>query len=138
MWGADDPFVLKRLEGISTKPILSVANYLSLDADCIVAGSTDRSIRFYETVSMDEVMKTTMEKKNVSLVAVSGMSPEGDDPIIVTGGKDSVIQVWNPTASTPQHVIKLPTSEVKALAVYQGSRTLIAIGTRDSKVLIWD
>eukprot|EP01037_Dinobryon_pediforme_P046623 gene46623-60039_t len=66
------------------------------------------------------------------------MSPEGDDPIIVTGGKDSVIQVWNPTASAPQHVIKLPTSEVKALAVYQGSRTLIAIGTRDSKVLIWD
>lgn len=138
MWGEDDPFVLKRLEGISSKPILSVANYISLDADCIVAGSTDRTIRFYDTQTMDEVMKTTMDKKNVSIVAVSGMSPEGDDPIIVTGGKDSVIQVWNPEAGTIEKVIKLPTSEVKSLAVYQGSRTLIAIGTRDSKVLIWD
>jgi WD40 repeat protein len=138
MWGEEDPFVIQRLEGISNKPILSIANYISLDADYVVAGSTDRSIRFYETQTMKEVMKTTMEKKNVSIVAVSGMSPDGDDPLIVTGGKDSVIQVWNSSDRTPQQVIKLPTTEVKALAVYQGSRTLIAIGTRDGKLLLWD
>lgn len=131
-------FVARRLENISIKPILSVGNYISLDADCIVAGCTDRTIRFYDTGSMAEVAKSTMEKKNVSVVAVSGMSPEGDDPIIVTGGRDSTIQVWDPTAGITEREIVLPTTEVKSIAVYQGSRTLVVVGTRDARVIVWD
>lgn len=76
MWNENNPFILRRLEGVSSKPILSVANYLSLDADCIVAGSTDRTIRFYDTESMGEIGRSTVDKKNVSVVAVSNMSVE--------------------------------------------------------------
>lgn len=134
----DHGYVLRRLEGVSFKPILSVGNYLSLDIECIVAGSSDRTIRFLDTETLDEVAKATMEKKNVSFVAISGMSPDGDDPVIITGGKDSIIQVWDPTAGSVDKSISLPTTEVRSLAVYQGSQILVIVGTKDGQVLVWD
>jgi WD40 repeat protein len=67
------------------------------------------------------------------------MSPDGDDPVIGTGGKDSIIQVWNPTVdSIDRSSIQLPTTEVRSLDVYQGSRVLAVIGTKDGKVFVWD
>jgi WD40 repeat protein len=136
--GEYHPYMLRRLDAVSFKPILSVGDYLSLDVECIVAGSSDRTIRFLDTETLDEVAKSTMDKKNVSFVAISGMSPEGDDPVIVTGGKDSIIQVWDPTAGSVDKSIQVPTTEVRSLAVYQGSKILVVIGTKDGQVFVWD
>ncbi len=132
------PYMQRRMDGVSFKPILSVGDYLSLDVECIVAGSSDRTIRFLDTESLEEVAKATMDKKNVSFVAISGMSPVGDDPVIVTGGKDSIIQVWDPTAGSVDKSIEVPTTEVRSLAVYQGSKILVVIGTKDGQVFVWD
>jgi WD40 repeat protein len=135
----EEPFLLKRLDNISYKPILSVGNFISLDIECVVGGSSDRKLRFLDVDYLSEIASATMDKKNVSFVAISEMSPEGDDPVIVTGGKDSIIQVWNPTVdSIDRTSITLPTTEVRSLDVYQGSRCLAVIGTKDGKVFVWD
>jgi WD40 repeat protein len=134
----DDPYVMRRSEGISFKPILSVENYVSLDIECIVAGCSDRTIRFLDPDTLEEVAKSTTDKRNVSFVAISGMSHEGDDPVIITGGKDSTIQVWDPTEGNVDRSIAVPTAEVRSISVYQGSRTLVVIGSKDGQVFVWD
>lgn len=147
----------KQAESVSYKPILSVGHYVSLDIDCVVAGSSDRKIRFYDSQTLEEIGSTVVDKKNVNFVAISEMSAEGDDPVIVTGGKDSSIQVWNPVATGTDtgtdtggtggtggggnidKTITLPTMEVRSIAIYQGTvRIYAAIGTKDGKVFVWD
>eukprot|EP01035_Chromulina_nebulosa_P043236 gene43236-58562_t len=100
----DDPneckYKIGRVLQLSNKPILSIGTYESLDAECVIAGSSDKNIRFLEINSLDEITRCKVTKRNVSFVAVSEMSPEGDNPIIVTGGKDSVVQLWDPIEGT--------------------------------------
>jgi WD40 repeat protein len=135
----EEPFLIKRLDNISYKPILSVGNFISLDIECVVAGSSDRKLRFLDVDYLSEIASATMDKKNVSFVAISEMGPTGDDPVILTGGKDSIIQVWDPSAeSIDRTSIDLPTTEVRSLAVYHGSKLLAVIGTKDGKVFVWD
>jgi len=135
---AEDKYKIGRVLQMSSKPILSVGTYESLDAECIIAGSSDRNIRFLEINSLDEIARCKVTKKSVNFVAVSEMSPEGDEPIIVTGGKDSVVQIWDPIEGTLVKSIQLPTNEVRSLAVYNGTEAYLVVGTKDSKVILWD
>lgn len=134
----EDKYKIGRVLQMSSKPILSVGTYESLYAECIIAGSSDRNIRFLEINSLDEIARCKVTKKSVNFVAVSEMSPEGDDPIIVTGGKDSVVQIWDPIEGTLVKSIQLPTNEVRSLAVYNGTESYLIVGTKDSKVILWD
>ncbi|RYH21210.1 WD40 repeat domain-containing protein [archaeon] len=133
------PYVSRSVQGVGVRPVLSVANYISLDIECIVAGSSDRTIRFLDTDSLQELAKCTVDKKSVNFVAVSEMSPEGDDPVIATGGKDSVVQIWDPTSGSVDQSITLPTTEIRSLAIFQGvSLLILMVGTKDGNVFIWD
>lgn len=132
-------FRLKRVENISSKPILSVGNYVSLDAECIIAGSSDRNLRFFDIDTLDEFARCQVDKKSVSFVAISQMGIEGEDPIVVTGGKDSTVQMWNLfVEGNLERNIELPTTEVRCLSIYQGSSTYLVVGTKDSFVIVWD
>ena len=134
----DPTYLLVKLDNISTRPIQSLGTYVSLDAECVVAGSSDKNLRFLDTDSLDEIARCTVNKRSVNCVAISEMSLDGDDPIIVTGGKDSFIQIWNPTSGSLEKNIELPTNEVRSLSIYQGSETYLLIGTKDAKVILWD
>lgn len=75
----DDPneckYKIGRVLQLSNKPILSIGTYESLDAECVIAGSSDKNIRFLEITSLDEITRCKVTKRNVSFVAVSEMSP---------------------------------------------------------------
>ena len=88
---ADDEFkyMLVKLENVSPKPIQSLGTYVSLDAECVVAGSSDKNLRFLDTDSLDEIARCAVNKKSVNCVAISDMSLDGDDPIIATGGNSN-------------------------------------------------
>jgi WD40 repeat protein len=88
MADTDDDFkyMLIKLENVSPKPIQSLGTYVSLDAECVVAGSSDKNLRFLDTDSLDEIARCAVNKKSVNCVAISDMSLDGDDPIIATGG----------------------------------------------------
>jgi WD40 repeat protein len=134
----ESKFLLKILENISPKPIQSIGTYVSLDAEYVVAGSSDKNLRFLDTDTLDEIARCAVNKKSVNCVAISEMSLDGEDPIIVTGGKDSFIQIWNPTSGSLERNIEVPANEVRSLAIYQGSETYILVGTKDSQVILWD
>lgn len=134
----DSKYLLQCADNASSKPINSIDTFVSLDDEFLVAGSTDKNLRFIDTDSLEEIAKYAVDKKSVNCVCVSGIGLNGEDPVIVTGGKDSIIQIWNPMSGTLERTIDLPTKEVKALAMYRGSATYIVVGTKDSRVLVWN
>jgi WD40 repeat protein len=134
----DSKYLLQCADNASKKPINSIDTFVSLDDEFLVAGSTDKNLRFIDTDSLEEIAKYTVDKKSVNCVCVSGIGLNGEDPVIVTGGKDSIIQIWNPVSGNLERTIELPTKEVKALAMYRGSETYIVVGTKDSRVLVWN
>lgn len=104
----------------------------------MIAGSSDKTIRFLEIGTLDEISRCKMDKKSVNCVAISEMGPNGEEPVIISGGKDSQIQVWNPLESVVEKNISLPTTDVRSLAIFQGSQTYVVVGTKDGKVIVWD
>ena len=135
---AHSKYLLQCAENASIKPIASIDVFASLDDEFLVAGSSDKNLRFIDTDSLEEIAKYAVDKKSVNCVCVSGIGLNGQDPVIVTGGKDSSIQIWNPVCGTLERTIKLPTKEVKAIAMYRGSESYIMLGTKDARVLVWD
>lgn len=125
-------------ENLSPRPLQSLDIYQSLDANIIVAGSADKNLRFLEVDTFEEIAKYEVNKKSVNCVTISGISINGDDPFIITAGKDKVMQVWSPASGNLGKDVDLPTTEVLALATYQGTKSYVLIGTKDSKVLLWD
>jgi WD40 repeat protein len=125
-------------DNLSPRPLQSLGVYSSLDANILVAGSADKNLRFIEVDTFEEIVKYEVKKKSVNCVTISGMSIKGDDPFIITAGKDKLMQIWDPSSGNIGKDIDLPTTEVLALATYQGTSSLVLIGTKDSKVLLWD
>jgi len=60
----EDKYKIGRVLQMSSKPILSVGTYESLYAECIIAGSSDRNIRFLEINSLDEIARCKVTKKS--------------------------------------------------------------------------
>eukprot|EP01038_Epipyxis_sp_PR26KG_P007441 gene7441-10139_t len=131
-------YAIRVFEDVSTKPISSIGTFTSLDGIGLIAGSSDKNIRFLDVDTLEEIKKSKVNKKSVSFVAISQMGFDGEDPIIVTGGKDSSVQIWDPEDGSVSREINLPTKEVRSLAVYQGSESLLVVGTKDAKVFVWD
>jgi hypothetical protein len=52
-------YELMRIPNISPKPIQSIGTYVSLDAECVVAGSTDKNLRFLDIDDLDELARCT-------------------------------------------------------------------------------
>jgi WD40 repeat protein len=125
-------------ENLSPRPLQSLDVYSSLDANIIVAGSADKNLRFLEVETFEEIVKYEVNKKSVNCVTISGISLNGDDPVIITAGKDKTMQIWNPSSGNLGKDIILPTTEVLAIATYQGTHSFVLLGTKDSKVLLWD
>jgi WD40 repeat protein len=48
------------------------------------------------------------------------------------------MQIWNPSSGQIGRDVTLPTTEVLAIATYQGTHSFVLLGTKDSKVLLWD
>lgn len=65
------PYISNKIEAISFKPALSLDSMICQDGECIVAGSTDKIIRFLDPFDLSEIARSQVEKKNVSFVAIS-------------------------------------------------------------------
>lgn len=131
-------YLIHQADNLSPRPLQSLGVYKSLDANILVAGSADRNLRFLEVDTFEEIAKYEVDKKSVNCVTISGISINGDDPFIITAGKDKAMQIWSPTSGNLGKDIELPTIEVLTLATYQGSASLVLIGTKDCKVLLWN
>jgi hypothetical protein len=49
------------------------------------------------------------------------MGPNGEDPLICSGGRDGSIIVWDPDDEFSGRMVRIPLEEIRCIAVYQVS-----------------
>jgi len=116
-----------------SKEVLSVA--FSADNRQIVSGSRDRTIRLWNTLA--KCKYTIEENCHTHWVSCVKFSPNTNNPVVVSGGWDKLVKVWDLT--TCQLLRDLPghTGYLNAVTVSPDG-SLCASGGRDGTAMLWD
>lgn len=116
-----------------TKDVLSVA--FSADNRQIVSSSRDRSIKLWNTLG--ECKYTFTEDGHSDWVSSVRFSPASKSPLLVSGGWDKMVKVWNLNTCRLHSTLVGNTAQVNSVAVSPDG-SLCAAGDRDGKALLWD
>lgn len=133
LWNLKTGLTTRRFLG-HKKDVLSVA--FSADNRQIVSGSRDRTINVWNTIG---VVKNTMndEFAHTDWVTCVRFSPNAEDPVIVSSGRDKVVKVWEMNEFKLKHNLKGHTSYVNSVTVSPDG-SLCASGGKDGVAMLWD
>ena len=62
----------------------------------------------------------------------------GEDPIVASGCRDGSVFFWDPDTFEIIDKLQFNVAEVRSLSIYQGRNIYMMIGSRDSRILVWD
>jgi len=132
LWDIQAGTTARRFVG-HTKEVLSVA--FSADNRQIVSGSRDRTIRLWNTLAKCKFV--IEENCHTHWVSCVKFSPNTNNPVVVSGGWDKLVKVWDLT--TCQLLRDLPghTGYLNAVTVSPDG-SLCASGGRDATAMLWD
>jgi len=116
-----------------TKDVLSVA--FSADNRQIVSGSRDKTIKLWNTLG--ECKYTIDENGHTEWVSCVRFSPNTQTPIIVSGGWDKLVKVWNLANCKLKTNLVGHTGYVNTVTVSPDG-SLCASGGKDGSALLWD
>jgi WD40 repeat protein len=131
-------FLLKTIKEEKHPPMKSLVAFNSLFQSLIVSTAFDKNIKFSNAKSGKEQRYCSGHSKTVMAIAASDMGFEGEEPVTVSGSRDGAVIIWNPADDYSGEMIQLPVEEIRCMSIYQGSGTFLLVGTKDSKVLLWD
>jgi len=133
LWDLNTGVTTRRFVG-HTKDVLSVA--FSVDNRQIVSGSRDKTIRLWNTLG--EPKYTIGEPEGHSeWVSCVRFSPITTSPIIVSGGWDKAVKVWNLTNCKLKNNLIGHTGYVNTVTVSPDG-SLCASGGKDGVAMLWD
>jgi len=133
LWDLNTGATTRRFVGHS-KDVLSVA--FSVDNRQIVSGSRDRSIKLWNTLG--ECKYTIQEQDaHTDWVSCVRFSPMNTQPIIVSGGWDKVVKVWNLTNCKLRTNLIGHTGYINTVTVSPDG-SLCASGGKDGVAMLWD
>jgi guanine nucleotide-binding protein subunit beta-2-like 1 protein len=132
LWDLNTGVTAKRFVGHS-KEVLSVA--FSADNRQIVSGSRDRTIKLWNTLG--ECKYTITEDGHTDWVSCVRFSPNHNKPLIVSGGWDKVVKVWNLTTCKLETNLYGHTGPVNTLTISPDG-SLCASGGKDGVAMLWD
>jgi len=116
-----------------TKDVLSVA--FSADNRQIVSGSRDRTIKLWNTLG--ECKYTIEENAHTEWVSCVRFSPVSEQPIVVSGGWDKSVKVWNLSKCQLERNLTGHEGNVNSVAVSPDG-TLCASGGKDGAAFLWE
>jgi len=139
LWNLKTGETRRRFAG-HKRDVLSVA--FSSDNRQIVSGSRDKTVKVWNTVG---VCKMTMDAQNSQApnghnewVTCTRFSPNAEDPVIVSAGRDKVIKVWSLKDFSLRHNLKDGhTSYINTVTVSPDG-SLCASGGKDGEAHLWD
>jgi len=115
--------------------VLSVA--FSCDDKQIVSSSSDHAINLWNCIGVCKQVKSDNDidghTDNVTRVR---FSPNAEDNIMVSTGRDNIVKVWKMTDFTLKHNLKGHTSYINALIISPDG-SLIATGDKNI-IILWD
>jgi len=131
LWDLKEGVTTRRFVG-HNKDVLSVA--FSADNRQIVSGSRDRSINLWNTLGE---CKYTIAESHSDWVSCVRFSPNWNNPIIVSGGWDKQVKVWQLKNCKLQSTLSGHKYYVNTVTVSPDG-TLCASGGKDGTTLLWD
>lgn len=133
LWDLNTGNTTRRFVGHG-KDVLSVA--FSVDNRQIVSGSRDRSIKLWNTLG--ECKYTIKEQEaHTGWVSCVRFSPVNTQPIIVSGGWDKLVKVWNLTNCKLRTNLAGHTGYINSVTVSPDG-SLCASGGKDGVAMLWD
>ena len=113
-----------------TNWVRSVA--FSPDGKQIVSGSSDKSVRFWEASTGNELK---VLKGHTDFVRSVAFSPDGKQ--IVSGSDDESVRVWDASTGDKLKVLKGHTYPVRSVAFSPDGKRIVS-GSNDESVRVWD
>jgi len=133
LWNAETGEVQQLFAG-HKKDVLSAA--FAPDNKKIVSSSRDHTINVFNTIGISQhVMKDA--NSHSDWVTCVRFSPNVEDPVMVSAGRDKVVKVWNMTDFTLKHNLKGHLSYINAVTVSPDG-SLCASGGKDGVAMLWD
>jgi len=133
LWNLETGHTTQRFVG-HKKDVLSAA--FSPDNKQIVSSSRDHTINVWNTIGISKhVMNDAYA--HTDWVTCVRFSPNVEDPVMVSAGRDKVVKVWEMTNFTLKHNLKGHTSYVNAVTVSPDG-SLCASGGKDGVAMLWD
>ena len=112
----------------------SYINYLMIspDGETLVSGNADKTIRFWQLNSGQEIRQLTGYTKPVNYFAINS-----DWDKLVTGSGDRIIQVWNLVTQEKIKTLSGHSSFVNYLVISPDGKILVS-GSADKTIKLWD
>jgi len=132
LWDLNTGSSIRTFKG-HAKDVNSVA--FSADNRQIVSGSRDRTVKLWNTLG--ECKYTIVEDMHTDWVSCVRFSPSAKMPLIVTGGWDKLVKVWNLSTCKLRTNLVGHTGVVYTTAVSPDG-SLCASGGKDSTAMLWD
>jgi len=134
LWNLKTGETRRRFQG-HKKDVLSVA--FSSDNRQIVSGSRDHTVKVWNTVG---VCKETMDGQNAhsDWVTCVRFSPNAEDPVIVSAGRDKIVKVWSLKDFSLRHNLKDGHISYVNTVTVSPDGSLCASGGKDGVAMLWD
>jgi guanine nucleotide-binding protein subunit beta-2-like 1 protein len=134
LWDLSTGTTHRRFVGHS-KDVLSVA--FSADNRQIVSGSRDQTIKLWNTLGECKYVIDKKDEGHRDWVSCVKFSPSQVNPLIVTGGWDKLVKVWNMQSCKLKHNLVGHTGHVNTVTISPDG-SLCASGGEDSIAMLWD
>jgi WD40 repeat protein len=102
------------------------------DGTRLASGSTDKTVRLWDTTKTDEWMTL---QKHIGWTNVLAFSPDGK--MLASGSTDKTVQLWDATTGEPLATLTGHINGITALAFSPDSTTL-ASGSADGTIRFWN
>merc|ERR1711869_9554 len=132
LWDLNTGLTTRRFVG-HDKDVLSVA--FSADNRQIVSGSRDKTIKLWNTLG--ECKYTITEDMHTDWVSCVAFSPSAKMPLIISGGWDRLVKVWNLSNCKLRTNLAGHTGVVYTTAISPDG-SLCASGGKDGIAMLWD
>jgi len=132
LWDLNTGATVRVFQG-HTKDVFSVA--FSADNRQIVSGSRDKTIRLWNTLG--ECKYTITEDMHTDWVSCVAFSPSAKMPLIISGGWDRLVKVWNLSNCKLRTNLAGHTGVVYTTAISPDG-SLCASGGKDGIAMLWD
>jgi len=134
LWNLKTGDTAKRFVG-HKKDVLSAA--FSPDNKKIVSSSRDHTINVFNTIGISHHVMNEATNGHTDWVTCVRFSPNVEEPVMVSAGRDKLVKVWEMTNFTLKNTLKGHKSYVNAVTISPDG-SLCASGGKDGVAMLWD
>jgi WD40 repeat protein len=101
--------------------------FIDLDADFLVSGSSDKTIRIWDLIKLNEICKFQVPEQATAL------SVTHDGRYVISGGINGTLTVWNISERVEESIFTLHTDTITGLFITEDSSKIMSV-SKDASI----